>query len=111
MDHEETSTSGPQTRKAEPTAAPSDAELSRIAREAVHQAPDPRLDRQLARMGLADAPDVTAAQPAPAAARSVASDPGLERENARLRRRAMLLGVLVVVLAIVALIEAVLLVR
>ena len=36
--------SGPQSPKAEPN----EAELSRIAREAVHQPADPRLDRQLA---------------------------------------------------------------
>ena len=44
--------SGPQSPKAEPMAAPNEAELSRIAREAVHQPADPRLDRQLARMGV-----------------------------------------------------------
>jgi len=42
----------PRSPKAEPTSGPTEAELSRIAREAVHQAPDSRLDKQLARMGL-----------------------------------------------------------
>jgi len=111
MDNDKTSTSGSQTRKAEPVAAPSDAELSRIAREAVHQAPDPRLDRQLARMGLADAPEATASQPSPAASISAASDAALERDNARLRRTVMVLGVLLVAVAILALTEAVLLLR
>jgi hypothetical protein len=35
------------------------AELSRAAREAVRQPADPRIDRQLARMGLADDEDTT----------------------------------------------------
>ena len=35
------------------------AELSRAAREAVRQPADPRIDRQLARMGLADDEDPT----------------------------------------------------
>ena len=39
-----------------PDPATSDAELSRIAREAVRQPPDPRMDRQLAKMGLTDDP-------------------------------------------------------
>src|SRR4051812_194849 len=43
-----------QSPKPEPTARYSEAELSRIAREAVHQAPDARLDRELARLGLVD---------------------------------------------------------
>ena len=49
----------PTTRPSGPTAEPatSDAELSRIAREAVRQPADPRMDRQLARMGLTDGPD------------------------------------------------------
>ena len=45
------------------------AELSRAAREAVRQPADPRIDRQLARMGLADDedPPKTAPGPRPAA--------------------------------------------
>ena len=47
-----------------PTAEPTPeelqaAELSRAAREAVRQPADPRIDRQLARMGLADDEDPT----------------------------------------------------
>jgi hypothetical protein len=45
----------PQPASAAPNPGQTDAELSRIAREAVHQAPDPRLDKQLERMGLLDA--------------------------------------------------------
>ena len=53
------------TRSAGPTPAeptPEElqaAELSRAAREAVRQPADPRIDRQLARMGLADGDDNT----------------------------------------------------
>ena len=53
------------TPPAEATARPTDpeelqaAELSRAAREAVRQPADPRIDRQLARMGLADEADPT----------------------------------------------------
>ena len=46
------------TRPAEPTPEELQAaELSRAAREAVRQPADPRIDRQLARMGLADDED------------------------------------------------------
>ena len=49
-----------QPTKAETTPTPTEAELSRIAREAVRQPADPRLDKQLERMGLTDAPAATA---------------------------------------------------
>jgi hypothetical protein len=59
-----------------PTAEPTPeelqaAELSRAAREAVRQPADPRIDRQLARMGLADGADPTQNGPR-ATARGVA---------------------------------------
>ena len=48
------------TPQAEPTPEELQAaELSRAAREAVRQPADPRIDRQLARMGLADDEDPT----------------------------------------------------
>ncbi len=48
------------TAPAEPTPEEQQAaELSRAAREAVRQPADPRIDRQLARMGLADDEDPT----------------------------------------------------
>ncbi len=56
MDHEEIAVSRPPSPKAETIAPPSEGELSRIAREAVHQPADPRLDRQLARLGVMDIP-------------------------------------------------------
>ena len=102
--------SGPQSPKAEPMAAPNEAELSRIAREAVHQPADPRLDRQLARMGVVDG---VAAEGAPgqAASQSVVPSAELERLGARLRRVEMIVGVLAVAVVILALIAVALLVR
>lgn len=59
------------------------AELSRAAREAVRQPADPRIDRQLARMGLAPAPDET--EPASPPGRAPARPTPSEAELARLR--------------------------
>jgi hypothetical protein len=61
----------PRPPKAEPMAAPSEAELSRMAREAVRQPADPRLDKQLAWMGLLD----TDEPPEPGAAEPHAAEP------------------------------------
>lgn len=96
--------------RAEPTPPLSEAELSRIAREAVHQPADPRLDRQLARMGVMDAP-------APAKVRAeLPSAPGateqaLERINGRLRRIEVLVGALVVIVAALSILTVIQLVR
>ncbi len=90
----------PPTRGAKP--APTETELSRIAREAVHQAPDPRLDRHLQRMGLVDAPEAPADPGKPVASR-VEADPAHDVLGQRVRR----LEVSVMVLAIVALILAI----
>ena len=102
--------SQPQSPKAEPMAAPNEAELSRIAREAVHQPADPRLDRQLARMGVMDS---VAAEDAPGQAvdRSVESSADVERLGARLRRIEMIVGVLAVAVVVLAIISVILLVR
>jgi hypothetical protein len=62
MEPDEPRMSPPPPTDRESPASPTDAELSRIAREAVRQPADPRLDKQLARMGLADEP-VAAAPP------------------------------------------------
>jgi hypothetical protein len=62
-DQDLTSTTTPESSEPAPAAAeptPEDlqaAELSRAAREAVRQPADPRIDRQLARMGLAPTDD------------------------------------------------------
>jgi hypothetical protein len=111
MDQEETSMSRPQSPKAEPMAAPNEAELSRIAREAVHQPADPRLDRQLARMGVMEGAASTERPPGQAVGRSIESSADVERLGARLRRIEIIVGVLVVVVAILAVIAVILLVR
>ncbi len=96
--------------RAEPTPPLSEAELSRIAREAVHQPADPRLDRQLARMGIMDAPEpakVRAELPSP----MVATEQALERISARLRRVEVLLGLVAVGVGLTVLIALALLFR
>jgi hypothetical protein len=80
------------------SATPSEAELSRMAREAVRQPADPRLDRQLARMGLADAPATGLDGTARAEAERERTD-RLERRVRRLEIATVLLIVAVVVLA------------
>jgi hypothetical protein len=111
MDQEETSVSGPQSPKAEPMAAPNEAELSRIAREAVHQPADPRLDRQLARMGVMETADATAGTPGQAASQSAVSSAEIERLGARLRRVEMIVGLLAAAVVVLAVIAGILLVR
>jgi hypothetical protein len=85
---------------------PTDAELSRIAREAVRQPADPRLDKQLERMGLTDAPAPTA----PPAAGPVA-DPTVEALEERLRRVESIVWVVVAAVGILAAAVVVLLLR
>ena len=68
------------------------AELSRAAREAVRQPADPRIDRQLARMGLADDGDPTQDGPR-AAARSVRAEDVDRIEKELAATRAALAGV------------------
>jgi len=89
------------------TAAPSDGELSRMGREAVRQPPDPRLDKELARMGLIDAVDPAEPDPGHARGRPAAMGPELERLRAELRRVEMALvglAVSTVLLAVLVLI-------
>jgi hypothetical protein len=99
---DDTSVNRPPSPKAERAPGPTEAELSRIAREAVHQAPDARLDKQLARMGLLDASETS---------RPVPVDPELERLRSELRRARSMLWVLVAVIAILAVVVVVLLIR
>ena len=103
--------SGPQSPKAEPMAAPNEAELSRIAREAVHQPADPRLDRQLARMGVVETAGDAAGPTSQAASQSVISGAEVERLGSRLRRVEMIVGVLAVAVVVLAVISVILLVR
>ena len=96
-----------QPAKAETTPTPTDAELSRIAREAVRQPADPRLDKQLERMGLTDAPAATASQ----AKAHVPIDPAVEAFQGRLRRVESIVWALIVAVAILAVAVVVLLLR
>lgn len=86
---------------------PTDAELSRIARDAVRQPADPRLDKQLERMGLTDAP----APAARSAVAPVAIDTTVEALQRRLRRVESMVWVLVAAVGILAVAVVVLLLR
>ena len=98
--HDDTPESRPHSPKAEPTPRPTEAELSRIAREAVHQPPDARLDKQLIRMGLMDASDPAEPQPARPTSRPVAVDAELERLREELRRTKLILWLVAGITAI-----------
>jgi hypothetical protein len=111
MEHDDTPKSRPRSPKAEPTPAPTEGELSRVARAAVRQPPDPRLDKQLARMGLMDTSEPAEPQPGQPTGRSVAIGPELERLHQELRRIEVILWVLVAVVGILAVMVVVLLVR
>ena len=90
-----------------PTTATSDGELSRMGREAVRQPPDPRIDKELARMGLIDTVDSAELEPGQARGRPAAVGPELERLRAELRRVEMALvglAVSTVLLAVMVLI-------
>jgi hypothetical protein len=98
----------PTTRPSAPAGEPtSDAELSRIAREAVRQPADPRMDRQLARMGLTDGPDEDVQRPSrseASSAQAAANAELIERLERRVRRLQVVVVLLVV--AVVALAAA-----
>ena len=98
---------GPKTA----VAPPSEADLSRIAREAVHQPADPRLDRQLARMiGVMEPSESPGAQPTqPTARLSVVSGADLARLQARLHRTEMILAAVVVAVIVLAFLVVILL--
>jgi hypothetical protein len=115
MDDGKTPATPVTSSKAEPRPVPTDAELSRMAREAVHQAPDPHLDRHLQRMGLVDAPNAHDApardvrQPVgPPAESSPSSVDLLDR---RLRRAEVSIAILGIALVVLALIEVIQLIR
>jgi hypothetical protein len=90
---------------------PTEGELSRIAREAVHQPPDPRLDKQLARLGSMDPPVTAEPRTGQPTDREVELDLELERARNDLRRTEVIVWVLVVVVAILAVTVVVLLLR
>jgi hypothetical protein len=102
---------GPQPAPAAPSPAQTDAELSRIAREAVHQAPDPRLDKQLARMGLLDTAEPVESAASRPAARADATQAEFERLREELRRSRMNVWLLVAACVVLAIAVIVLLIR
>lgn len=108
---DDTSANPPPLTKAERAPGPTEAELSRIAREAVHQAPDARLDKQLARMGLVEASDATKPQAGQPASGPIAVDPELERLRGDLRRARSMLWVLLAVIATLGVAVVFLLIR
>ena len=109
---DDTSGVRPQSPKAEPAPGPPDAELSRIARQAVHQPPDARLDKQLARMGLLDEPAAGGTQPnEPAGISVLAPDPELERIRGNLRRARLIILALGALCGLLAIVVIALLVR
>jgi hypothetical protein len=105
MEPDEPRVSPPPSRGSESAASPTDAELSRIAREAVRQPADPRLDKQLARMGLTDDPAPVAVPPA--SGRNVET---LELES-RLRLLQTIVWLLVVAVVILSAALIILLIR
>jgi hypothetical protein len=100
MDDGEMSASSPGSARPGPASAPTEAELSRMAREAVRQPPDPRLDKQLQRMGLADSPGA-------AADASARSDAEVERLQRRVRRLEALAIALAIAVGVLVVIEAI----
>jgi hypothetical protein len=90
---------------------PTDADLSRIAREAVHQPADARLDKQLIRLGLLDPSEPAEPQPARPTIRPVAIDAELERLREELRRTKVIVWLLVALIAILAVAVVVLVVQ
>jgi hypothetical protein len=110
MDPDDAPKRRPRTAKAVPAPLPTEEELSRIAREAVRQPPDPRLDKQLARMGLADTSGADV-PPGPATEHPRGSGGELERLAKELWRVQVTLWVLVAAIGILAVMVVVLLFR
>ena len=103
--------SRPPSAKTEPDGPPSDEALSRIAREAVHQPADPRLDRQLARLGVMDPPDAVEAASRKASTGSAALGADLERLTAKVGRLQAIVWALAVVVGVVLVVEVIRLAR
>lgn len=111
MDDDMPKKTRPNPPKVEPTPGPTEAELSRIARAAVHQEPDARLDKELARMGLTDPAEPVERQPRQPADRPVVIDPELELLRRQLRRTEAIVWALLAVSAILAVLVVFLLFR
>ena len=112
MEQDEAPKSRSHTSKTTPAPAtgPTEEELSRIAREAVRQPADPRLDRELERMGLGAAEPLDA-HPTPPRARAAAIGPELEKLHDDVRRLEMIALGLTVITAILVVAVVYLLVR
>ena len=112
MEQDEAPKSRPHTSKltAAPATGPTEEELSRIAREAVRQPADPRLDRELERMGLG-ATEPLDAHPASPRARAATIGPELEALHRDVRRLERIAWGLIVVTAILIVAVVYLLVR
>jgi hypothetical protein len=110
MEHDDNPEGTARSPKPERT-TPTDADMSRFAREAVRQPPDPRLDKELARMGLTDAPEASGAVPDQPRGRPAVVNTEIDGLRADLRRLEMILWVLVAVTAILALSVVYLLIR
>jgi uncharacterized membrane protein len=111
MEQDEAPKGQPRTPKTTPAAAagPTEEELSRIAREAVRQPADPRLDRELERMGLGGEP--VDAHPVQPRARVATIGPELEQLHADIRRLERMTWGLVVVTVVLVVAVVYLLVR
>ncbi len=117
--HDDTTDSPAQEPKPDSTSRYTEAELSRIAREAVHQAPDARLDKQLVRLGLADDTEAIAEPATQPATPAVTIDPAeverLREEykalRAELDRSILLVRLLIALLVVLGIIVVVLLIR
>jgi hypothetical protein len=112
MEQDEAPKSRPRTPKTAPaaTSGPTEEELSRIARQAVRQPADPRLDSELARMGLGGS-ESSDAHPAQPRARAAAIGPELEKLHGDVKRLERMVWGLVVVVAILVVAVVYLLVR
>ncbi len=111
MEHHDPSPNRSRSPKTGATSAPTEEELSRIARQAVRQPADPRLDSELAKMGLMDSAASPESLSGSSRSRPVAIGPELEQLRMQLRRTERILWLLVVVTGILAVLVGVLLVR
>jgi hypothetical protein len=108
---DDTPATRPHPPKAASAAGLTEAELSRIAREAVHQPADARLDKQLVRLGLMDGPEPAEPKPNQPIGGAVVVDPEIERLRKELVRTRMIVWVFLAISAILAVVVVVLLFR
>ncbi len=111
MEHDDSPKGRPRSPQSKPMSAPTEAELSRVAREAVRQPPDPRLDKELARMGLMDTLEPAEPQPTRPTDPSAMIDPELVHLREQQRSIKLVLWILVAVIGILAVTVLILLFR